>query len=508
MTYEKSGDRKKTGFTSLWENPEDDEENKKIIAGAGYKDASATISNLRIFKEAISGSRNISAEGKSRIHRLMPVLIEKAGRAQRPDIAMDRILALIRSIQRRTSYISLLLENPHTLSHLVNLADISPWIINFLTRHPVLLDEFIDHRTLYTPPERNELEEDMERRMARIDPDNLEYIMDELRIFKQVNVLRVAAADISDAMPLMRVSDHLSHIAEVALYKITELAWKYLVKKHGVPECDNKLSPEDMGFVVIAYGKLGGIELGYGSDLDLVFLHSGASCPTNGEKPIDTTTFYARMGQRILHMLTTHTATGRLYEADMRLRPSGSSGILVCHMDGFKSYQIKEAWTWEKQALIRARPVAGDDDLKKKFNNIRAAVLGQKRDPAELKKDIIKMRMNMKKELLKHEPGIFDLKQGQGGMVDIEFLVQYLVLLYAFDHPRLLKWTDNVRLIASLERAGIIDETCAYFLRKAYLCYRSAGHKLSLREKPAKVSEDHFGLLRNEVIKYWNRYLK
>ncbi len=506
LKSEKSKDKKDAGFTSLWENPEDDRENRKIILRAGYKNAGSTISNLKIFKSALEGSKSISTQGTERISRLMPVLIEKAGLAQRPDIALDRILALIKSIKRRTSYISLLLENPDTLLHLVKLADMSAWIINFLTRHPVLLDELIDHRTLYTPPERQELEEDMERRMARIDPDDLEYIMDELRIFKQVNVLRVAAADISDAMPLMRVSDHLSHIAEVALETITKLAWDYLVKKHGVPKCDHELLPEEMGFVVIAYGKLGGIELGYGSDLDLVFLHSGASGPTDGEKPIDTTTFYARMGQRILHMLTTHTATGKLYEADMRLRPSGSSGILVCHMDGFGSYQMNEAWTWEKQALIRARPVAGDKSLRKKFNNIRAEVLGQKRDAGNLKQDITNMRMTMKKELLKHEPGIFDLKQGPGGMVDIEFLVQYLVLKNAFDYPGLLKWTDNVRLIACLQKYGIIDETCAYFLRKAYLCYRSAGHKLSLREKPAKISENHFALLRNEVMKYRNMH--
>ncbi len=500
---EDSQHKAESSLKGVWQNPALDEDNQAVLSAVGYEDPDTVLKHLADFRDDLF-SQPISREGRDRINRLMPLVLKEAARAESPTTALDRIFGLIRSILGRTCYLSLLLENPNTLDHLVRLATTSAWILNFLTRHPVLLDELLDPRTLYHPPDRSELEEELRRRLEQIPEDDLEYQMDELRIFKQINVLRVAAADISNSIPLMRVSDYLSDIAETVLNEVVEISWRHLMKKHGSPVCNADHGPCERGFAVIAYGKLGGLELGYGSDLDMVFLHAGTGDPTQGgDRPIDTPTFFARLGQRVVHILTAHTTTGTLYDADMRLRPSGSSGLLVSSIEGFRNYQLKEAWTWEKQALIRARPIAGDRGLRERFEEIRREVLGQSREPEPLKTEIRNMRDRMRKELLKPEPGMFDLKQGDGGMVDIEFLVQYLVLKNAHDHPEILEWTDNVRQIRTLWDAGVIDDVTAYFLRKAYLIYRAVGHKLSLQNRPAKVNEERFADLRDRIRAAW-----
>jgi glutamate-ammonia-ligase adenylyltransferase len=223
---------------------------------------------------------------------------------------------------------------------------------------------------------------------------------------------------------------------------------------------------------------------------------------------LDNAQFFARLGQRVIRILTAHTSAGTLYEIDMRLRPSGSSGMLVSHIKAFEDYQMNAAWTWEHQALIKARAIGGDLRIAERFETIRKNVLGRPRKQTELREEVHSMRQRMRKELLKSEPGIFDLKQDRGGMVDIEFLVQYLILLNSHDHHQLLKWTDNVRLIQALAQTSIIDEETAYFLRKAYLVYRAAGHRLSLQEKPAKVPEDRFRNLQEKVKEIWQRFLE
>ena len=256
---------------------------------------------------------------------------------------------------------------------------------------------------------------------------------------------------------------------------------------------------------VIGYGKLGGLELGYGSDLDLVFLHAAGDGQTFGRgRPIDNSQFFNRLGQRVIHILTSHTRAGKLYDIDMRLRPSGSSGVLVGHIQAFRDYQLNDAWTWEHQALIRARPICGDPALRSAFEQIRKAVLGRSRNGAKLKAEVLSMRERMRRELLDPDSNLFDLKQGLGGMVDIEFLVQYLVLLNAHRHDELVQWTDNVRLIQSLMETGVISEYTAHVLKHAYLVYRAAAHRLSLQEKPAKVPLDRFAHLQHRVQQIWS----
>jgi glutamate-ammonia-ligase adenylyltransferase len=306
----------------------------------------------------------------------------------------------------------------------------------------------------------------------------------------------------------MRVSDHLSDIAEIVLNEVFELAWNYLVDKYGQPVCNLNEKSCDHGFAVIAYGKLGGLELGYGSDLDLVFLHSAAKGQTqNGDASIDNRQFFARLGQRVIHILTTPTRAGVLYEADMRLRPSGESGILVSHIESFGDYQKNDAWTWEHQALIRARAVGGNPLLRERFETIRKNVLGRPRNQLQLKDDVVKMRERVREEQLHSDANVFDLKQDTGGIVDIEFLVQYLVLLKSNQNSELLDWTDNVRLIQTLLETGVFDEWTAHLLKHAYLIYRATAHKLSLQEKPAIVPADKYHYLREKVEDIWNRFL-
>jgi len=490
----------------IWQNPPAGQRAENMLSAMGYDRPDEVIKLLDYLKNDPE-TRALSPRGRRRLDQLAPRFLKEIGTYENPLITLHRIIDLIKTIERRTSYLALLLENPTALSHLVKLSAASPWISSFLAQHPVLLDELLDPRTLYRPPQKIEMKKALRQRLDQVPIDDLEYQIEQLCIFKQINVLRVAAADVTGTLPLMRVSDFLSEIAETILSEVVDLAWNHLVSKHGTPICRLGNKRYEKGFVVIAYGKLGGLELGYGSDLDLVFLHAGTGEQTRGkEKGIDSAQFFNRLGQRVIHILTSHTRAGKAYEIDMRLRPSGSSGILVSHIEAFGNYQFEDAWTWEHQALIRARPICGDGILAKKFETIRKQVLARPRVKEKLRAEVVDMRERMRSELMKPEKGIFDLKQNIGAMVDIEFLVQYLVLLNSNKYAGLLKWTDNVRLIQSLIETGAMDEITAHVLKHAYLIYRAAAHQLSLQEKPAKVPIEKFHHLQKRVAEIWQSY--
>jgi len=492
-----------TGLEAIWENFLEDKNRQKILLAAGYENFDE-VERLLDHLRNHPATRSLSSDGRQRLDRLMPLMLKEIGRSEHPIVVLNRIVDLIKTIEQRTNYLALLLENPTAIVHMVNLVSASPWIVSFLSRHPVLLDEFLDPRTLYRPPDKPELQKEIRKRLDLLSNQDFEHQIQELCIFKQVNTLRVAAADVTGALTLMRTSDHLTEIAETVLNEVVELSWNHLVEKHGAPICQMDGLEIGRGFSVIAYGKLGGIELGYVSDLDMVFLHAGTGGVTlGGEHPIDNQQFFARLGQRVIHILTTHTAVGKLYEPDMRLRPSGSSGILVSHIDGFKDYQTNKAWTWEHQALIKARPISGDINMAKRFEQIRNDVLARPRIETQLKKEVIDMRERLRKELSSSDPGLFDLKQDTGGIVDIEFLVQYLVLLRSGEYKELLKWTDIVRLLETLKETGIINDQTAHILKVAYLTYRSAVHQFSLQEKPAIVPENKFFGMRENVRQIW-----
>ncbi len=503
-------DRKKLleDLESVWLDPTGEEQAGELLAETGLGDPEQAFRLLVDFRSD-SQTQALSRSGRLRVAKLIPRLIMAVGKSDYPELALGRVLEMIKAVQRRSCYIALLLENPDALTHLIRLAVASPWVISFISRHPPLLDELLDPRTLYEPPSREELEMEIRLRMSRFDPDDLELQIEILCLFQQVNSLRVAAADVTGALPLMRVSDHLSYIAETVLDAVLDLSWGHLVEKHGQPDCAFGDACGDRGFAVVAYGKLGGLELGYASDLDLVFLHHGTKEYTQGGKrPIDTPQFFARLGQRVLHILTAHTPAGFLYETDMRLRPSGTSGMLVCHIDGYADYQKNEAWTWEHQALVRARAVAGDRELMEKFEKVRLEILCQKRDPDKLREEVRTMREKMRSQLLDPKDDRFDLKQGAGGMVDIEFIVQYLALLHASEHPEIVRRSDNVRILNALNSTGVIDDQTAHILRDGYLTYRAMAHKLSLQNKSAKVEWKRFGKLREVIANIWWRFLE
>jgi glutamate-ammonia-ligase adenylyltransferase len=423
---------------------------------------------------------------------------------------LDRLTLLLEAIARRSVYLTLLVERPAVLEQLIDLCAASVWIAEHLTRYPLLLDDLLDPRTLYSPLDRRGLRTELARDLARVSAEDAEQVLEALRYFKQSNVLRVAAADVTGALPLMRVSDNLTEIAEALVGKVLELAWRDLEPRFGRPHCRVNGTDREAGLAIVAYGKLGGIELGYGSDLDLVFLHdsSGERQQTTGPREIDNMTFFTRLTQRVIHMLTARTGAGVLYEVDTRLRPSGRSGLLVSSIDAFATYQREQAWTWEHQALVRARAVAGPPSLVARFDEIRRQVLSQPRDPGMLRREVCQMRDRMREALDSGKPGWFHIKQGRGGIADIEFMVQYSVMANAQRYPALLRYSDNIRQLDGLEHVGILTSADATLLRDAYRTFRRRSHLLKLQEQSSLIPDSELQNDRQNVIRIWRTLME
>ncbi len=501
---EQGGDQEEQPLLSLWRQRLDAGQSLAVLAQSGFQeDAGDALKMLDDFRSS-HAFRGQGQRGQQRMDQLMPMLLEAVSGTEKPAMVLERLLRLMESIARRTAYLALLVESPLALSQLVRLESASPWIASQITRHPILLDGLLDPRQLYSPLQRDELEAELDTLLSAVDMDDTEEQMERLRQFLQGNKLRVAAADITEVIPLMVVSDYLTEIAETIVARVLEQVWTYMVARHGRPTGLD--GSQEKGFAVIAYGKLGGIELGYGSDLDLVFLHANTdlNAVTDGERQIAVDLFFARLGQRMIHMLTARTHSGLLYEVDMRLRPSGNSGMLVSSLDAFDGYQQNKAWTWEHQALLRARPIAGDPAVIARFQEIRMAVLSRQRDPDRLRSEVVEMREKMRDSLDKSDQEQFDLKQGVGGIADIEFMVQYAVLRWANSYPDLLKWTDNIRLLAGLAEYEIFADDVVVALSDAYRAFRSASHRLTLQERPALVAQGELKQEREKVKGIWD----
>jgi glutamate-ammonia-ligase adenylyltransferase len=482
---------------------EDEARAVRLLESRGYGQPEQLLEKLRDFNRC-HACRVLSEGARHKLDRLMPLLMEHVSRVRNPDLTLIRLLELLQAIVQRTAYMDLLLENPQVLEQLVRLGSESRWVVSQLVRYPVLLDELLDPRHLYAPLRRDELKNELATLLSRIDPDDLEQQMERLRQFAAGNRLRTAAADITGSIELMVVSDYLTEIAEVVLEEVLELAWGYLVARHGLPG-----EVIGRGFSILGYGKLGGRELGYGSDLDLVFLH--ADYPTNamtdGRRSVANDVFYARLGQRIVHLLNTRTPSGVLYETDMRLRPNGESGLLVSSLGGFGKYQLNTAWTWEHQALVRARPVAGDDHLAVRITGMRNQVLRLERDPAELRDQVADMREKMRAGLDRSREDLFDIKQGRGGITDIEFMVQYAVLRWAREYPALTAWTDNIRLLETLADVGVMDPSLGESLVLAYQRFRDTYHHLTLQDQPGLLKGGALEAERRQVMAAWELFL-
>ncbi|MCU0833836.1 MAG: bifunctional [glutamate--ammonia ligase]-adenylyl-L-tyrosine phosphorylase/[glutamate--ammonia-ligase] adenylyltransferase [Chromatiaceae bacterium] len=493
-------------LAALWAGHTDAEQACAVLGDAGFAAPRAAYERLQHLREA-AARKGLSTRGAERLGQLIPLLLQVVAASGHPDLALKRVLPLIESVSRRTAYLAMLLEHPLALSQLVRLSGMSPWIAEQLGRQPLLLDELLDPRRLFAPLRRADLEEELDSLLAPVEAEDLEQQMERLRQFAQGNRLRVAAADLTGVIPLMVVSDYLTEIAEVTVRRVLRIAFDHLVRRHGRPP---GVAADDLGFLVLGYGKLGGIELGYGSDLDLVFLHGGksVSAMTAGPHAISTEQIYARLGQRMLHMMTTRTNSGALYEIDMRLRPDGNKGLLVRSFDAFAAYQSKDAWTWEHQALVRARPIAGDAALAEHFAAVRREILCRERDPQTLRREVREMRARMRRELDKGRAGRFDLKQGRGGIADIEFMVQYAVLRWASAHPDLADWTDNIRLLETLSRHALLPGDAAAELTFAYKALRAAYHRSALQEEPTVVPDGELRVERERVAELWNQLME
>jgi glutamate-ammonia-ligase adenylyltransferase len=500
---------------SLWLTEQTDEAACEELQQLGFSQLEACWRLLSEFR----GSRQVvqlQAIARERLDRLMPLLINVCARQAEPDLTLQRVLPLVEAILRRSAYIALLVENPQSLDRLAMLFAASPWVAQSIARHPMLLDALLNEATLLQPQDVATLQNELRQVMLRIPEDDLERQMDALRQFKHAHVLRVAASEIAGTLPLMKVSDYLTWLAETLVQAVLELAWRQMVAKHGRPRRADG-SPCEQDFIIVGYGKLGGIELSYSSDLDLVFIHDAASSgETDGEKSVDNSVFFARLGQRIVHILTSRMASGELYEADMRLRPSGNAGLLVSSLHAFAEYQQHKAWNWEHQALVRARVVAGCPELAERFHQVRLGILSKPRDAQVLRQEVTEMREKMLAHLSTYKElelteahlsrdSVFNLKQDPGGIVDIEFLAQYLVLRWSADKPDLARWTDNMRILDSAREQGVLAPEEVVALQNAYLLYRSQIHSLALQNQKARVAADQFREERRSVREIWRK---
>jgi glutamate-ammonia-ligase adenylyltransferase len=452
--------------------------------------------------------RRLDEAGRRRLHVILDRLLKAAAQHPEPASVVQRVLRVLEAIGTRSSYLALLKEQSAALRRLIDVCAISGFLSRQIADFPLLLDELIDGKAFDELPSRQSFVLELAARTERLPADDPERQVEALREFQKVAVFKVALADLTGRLPLMKVSDRLTDIAELIVQCCMELAWQQMIEVYGIPYCgDQEVNLRQVRVAVAGYGKLGGLELGYGSDLDLVFLHdsSGEIQQTTAARPLDNGVFFLRLGQRIVHLLTMHSAAGRLYEVDMRLRPNGKGGFLMTGMAAFELYQRQDAWTWEHQALLRARSVAGDANLCAAFAAARCRILCAAVHRDSLRTDVKEMRMRMRRELSKAGAGQFDIKQDAGGIADIEFLVQYWVLAAAAAHPELLTYTDNIRQLEGLAAVGVLEQSRAQWLTDAYIGYRTVLHHLSLEGQGDRVVEaGPYLATRARVIEIWD----
>ena len=454
-----------------------------------------------------TATRQIDSSSLERLQRFIPLLIAEVVKSDRPLRAITRTLSIVERILRRSAYLALLNENRGALARLVDLCARSHYIADQIARYPALLDELLDPRLYSDAVTRADLSAELSKRLAG--EYDSESCMQVLGQFQRSTMFRIAVADFNGQLPIMKVSDGLTWLAETVLEEALRVAWRDLVERHGTPKYRINDVEREAGFGIVAYGKLGGLELSYGSDLDIVFLHNsvGTKQTTDGDKPLDNGLFFSRLVRRLVHFLTTQTGSGQLYEIDTRLRPDGRRGLLVTSTDAFERYQEDNAWTWEHQALLRARAVAGSAAVADEFERIRRETLLERVRRDTLHDDVITMRQRMRKELDRSSDDVFDLKHGRGGIGDIEFLVQYLVLDQAQVKPDVIFYSDNIRQLDALTAEGCLDQATGDALQDAYRDYRLRQHHLVLDDQPPLVPVDEFAEQRAFVVKTWDDWL-
>ena len=470
--------------TAVWSGTVADEESQARLTAQGFQDAPGLLKRL----QALRGEgryKSLPSASQGRVDRLVPRLIEEASKHDDPDATLKRMLNLLESIATRGAYLSLLLEYPRSIERLAQLVAASPWAAEYVTRHPILLDELLDDRLLYAVPDRQRLAEELRSQLDEHAGDT-ERQMETLRHFKQAQVIHLAAQDLAGTLTLESLSDHLSDLACLILSEVLRLAWQSQKTRHrGEPL-----------FAIIGYGKLGGKELGYATDLDIIFLYD--------DEAVEAPEQYARLAQRVISWLTTMTPGGILYETDLRLRPDGAGGLLVSSFGAFEEYQRDKAWPWEHQALTRARFAAGDQCLGKRFEQLRTQVLRAPRDISMLRSAVAQMRLKML-EGHPNRSGLFDLKHDRGGLVDVEFIVQFLVLGNACRHPELVGNIGNLALLKVSARLGLIPEPLAVGGFEAYREFRRLQHMMRLQgDRYARVPREKVSREVDAVRALWS----
>ena len=449
----------------------------EALGAAGFEDAAAADSALRDLARA-PALRALSDAARARLDRVLPALLDSAAASSQPDAALRRLLPLLHNILRRASYLALLDEQPAALQRLVDVLSRSALLGERLAAHPLLLDELLDVRVGGPLPRREAVFAACESALAHEDIEAALLALNETR---QALSFRIALATLDARQPARDSVRQLAWLADAVVAVVLRLARRGMLAAHG--------PLADAGFAVLGYGSLGGEELGFGSDLDLVFLYEAdAAVQSDGARPLDAARWCARLAQKIVALLGTMTAAGRLFDVDVRLRPDGAKGLLVSSLSGFADYQRERAWTWEHQALVRARCVAGEPALCARFERVRDAVLAQPRDAEALRTDVLAMRAKMRAELDRSDAARLDLKQGPGGLVDLEFLLQYLVLRDAPLQPSLRLARDTPGLLAALCDAGAFTAATCKRLREAHALLLDAGLRCTLDRRPRIVA--------------------
>jgi glutamate-ammonia-ligase adenylyltransferase len=455
--------------------------------------------------------RRLDETGRRRLHELLGRVLPLIEQSKSPATTFARVVKILERIGGRTVYLALLNENAAALRRLVALCEQSQFLADQIAAQPLLLDELIDERLIEAAPTRMDFTEDLALRRRNMQGEEPERQVELLREFQSAALFRVAVADLIGGLPLMKVSDRLTDIAELLVQETLVLARSQIEARHGVPRyTDASGASHVANMIVVAYGKLGGLELGYSSDLDLVFLHdsSGEAQRTDGAQSIDNTLFFQRLGQRLVHLLTVHSASGRLYEVDTRLRPAGNRGLLVQTLAAFREYEFQDAWTWEHQSLLRARAIAGPAQLCEQFEAARVEVLRKAVKRDGLRDEVRRMRERMRENLSKARPGQVDLKQDPGGIADLEFLVQFWMLKWADRYPEIVTFSDNIRQLESLASGAIVPQQRVDFLVSTYRAYRQRLHRLSLDGTKNLVEDTEFVAERRGVLEVWEEVMR
>ena len=450
-------------LAGLWEESTLGDEALENIANLGFRQPQAVLQSLRSFRQS-GRYLQLPASNRERLDALGPRLIEAAAATTTPDATWQRGLDFLETISRRGAYLALLQQYPQALRKLAELIGSSSWAADYLTRHPILLDELLDADIFNPTPDWQAFRDDLQLRLAQR-ADDTEREMDILRETHHAQVFRLLAQDIAGLHTVEHLADRLSELADIMVQTTMDLCWQKLRHRHPHPERPPR-------FAVIGYGKLGGKELGFASDLDLVYLHD--------DPETDAGELYARLGQRMSTWMSTQTSAGTLFEVDLRLRPNGDAGMLVCPVDAFRDYQLQRAWVWEHQALTRARFCAGDPTVGARFEAIRVEILRQPRDLCTLRDEVLSMRQRMLEQHASRNEESFDIKHDRGGLIDVEFIVQYLILGHAHSHPRLCGNFGNIALLGIAADLGLIAAELAEPVRSAYRDFRHMQHVLRL----------------------------